>query len=365
MIYRVIGLMSGSSLDGLDIAYIEFEEKAGKWKHTIIEAECISYSGAWETSLANAPLLPAIELLALHSRYGHYLGEAVNSFIKARSLEFKVALVVSHGHTVFHHPGLFTFQLGDGAAISAKTNLPVVSDLRSMDIALGGQGAPIVPLGEQLLFEGYDFFLNIGGISNLSFNASSQLDAFDVCPANKVLNLLSIQIGKEFDAEGMMASSGRIHEQLYNQLNELAYYKQEYPKSLDNSFGIDIVYPLIKAYSIPTKDALATYVEHIAFQLSASIAMVLAKHNLPISSRNLLVTGGGAFNNYLIARIEHHLAPYSIEVILPDEKTIQYKEALIMGFLGVMRWREENTVISSVTGASRNSIGGALWMGGH
>ena len=188
MIYRVIGLMSGSSLDGLDIAYIEFEEKAGKWKYTILEAECISYSGAWETSLANAPLLPAIELLALHSRYGHYLGEAVNSFIKARSLEFKVALVVSHGHTVFHHPGLFTFQLGDGAAISAKTNLPVVSDLRSMDIALGGQGAPIVPLGEQLLFEGYDFFLNRGGISNLSFNASSQLDAFDVCPANKVLN---------------------------------------------------------------------------------------------------------------------------------------------------------------------------------
>jgi len=365
MIYRVIGLMSGSSLDGLDIAYIEFEEKAGKWKYTILEAECISYSPSWENSLATAPQLPAIELIALHSIYGHYLGEAVNRFIQASNLEFKVALIVSHGHTVFHYPGLFTFQLGDGAAIAAKTSLPVVSDLRAMDIALGGQGAPIVPLGERVLFEGYDFFLNIGGISNLSFNAPTQLDAFDVCPANKVLNLLSIEIGKEFDAEGMMASSGRIHEQLFNQLNELPYYKQEYPKSLDNSFGINIIHPLIKSHSIPIIDALATYVEHIAFQLSSSIGMIHTKYSLPISSRNLLVTGGGAFNNYLIARIEHHLAPYSIEVILPDEKTIQYKEALIMGFLGILRWREEDTVMSSVTGASRNSIGGALWMGGH
>ena len=365
MIYHVIGLMSGSSLDGLDIAYIEFEEKAGKWKFTILDAECISYSPAWEDCLASAKDLPAIELIALHSRYGHYLGEAVNSFIQSSSLEFKVALIVSHGHTVFHYPRLFTFQLGDGAAIAAETSLPVVSDLRAMDIALGGQGAPIVPLGERILFEGYDFFLNIGGISNLSFNTPTQLDAFDVCPANKVLNLLSLELGTFFDAEGLMASSGRIHEQLFNQLNELPYYKQAYPKSLDNSFGIDIVYPLIKSHSIPVIDALATYVEHIAFQLSSSIGMIHTKHNLPISRRKLLVTGGGAFNNYLIARIEHHLAPYLIEIILPDEKTIQYKEALIMGFLGILRWREEDTVMSSVTGALRNSIGGALWMGGH
>ena len=200
MIYRVIGLMSGSSLDGLDIAFAEFAETGGKWSYEILNAECVEYSKMWQEKLKNAVLLSALDYQLLHTEYGHYIGKMVNEFIEKHGLEHKVSLIASHGHTTFHLPQqLMTAQLGDGAAIAAETKLNVVSDLRALDVALGGQGAPIVPIGEKLLFAGYDYFLNIGGIANISINENGKYIAYDVCAANRVLNMLAAEEGLQYD----------------------------------------------------------------------------------------------------------------------------------------------------------------------
>jgi anhydro-N-acetylmuramic acid kinase len=255
-----------------------------------------------------------------------------------------------------------TAQLGDGAAIAAETQLPVVTDLRALDLALGGQGAPIVPIGEKLLLGDYDFFLNLGGIANLSVNSSinSTYIAFDVCPANRVLNTLVNELGKEYDADGEIAASGKINIDLLKKLNALDYYKQPYPKSLANDFGTDIVYPLIKNEGIETKDALRTYIEHIAIQIKNAITSL---NSFLEKGCKLLATGGGAFNTFLITRLRDSLKELNIEIIIPDARLINYKEALIMALIGVLRWRQEYNILSSVTGAARDSIGGALWTG--
>ena len=358
MVYRVIGLMSGSSLDGLDIVFTELEERAGKWAFDIKAAECISYSDEWSHKLQQATSLNAYEYLLMHTAYGKYIGDTVNAFIEEHALDHQVQLISSHGHTTFHAPQFgMTAQLGDGAAIAAATGINVVSDLRAMDVALGGQGAPIVPLGEKLLLSQYTYYLNLGGIANISFNAEKYI-AFDVCPANRVLNMLASKAGKAYDDGGDMAGSGTLNTALLTQLNNLEYYKQPYPKSLANNFGTDIIYPLIDAINLKVEDALRTYTEHIVQQI------VYAFNSLSATdTKQMLVTGGGAFNKFLIERLQQSLQALNIEVVVPNDDLIKYKEALIMALLGVLRWREEDTVLQSVTGASRNSIGGAVWIG--
>jgi anhydro-N-acetylmuramic acid kinase len=363
MLYRVIGLMSGSSLDGLDLTFVEFEEKGGKWSFTIIASACYPYDEQWTNRLRTGSELKAVDYVLLDAEYGHYLGEQINRFIQEKALEYKVGLIASHGHTLFHLPGKYSVQIGNGAAIAADTSLPVVSDLRSLDVALGGQGAPIVPMGEQLLFPEYTFFLNIGGISNISFKGEQVYDAFDVCPANRVLNQLAEQKHVSFDKDGAFAAAGRISESLLERLNQQAYYQSDYPKSLANEFGTEVVYPMLVASELPIEDLLATYTEHIAIQVALAIEKIMAKRSLPNGQHKMLVTGGGAYNAYLISRISQHLLPYGIELVLPSNEIIEYKEALIMALLGVLRWREEETVFSSVTGAKRASTGGAFWMG--
>lgn len=363
MVYRVIGLMSGSSLDGLDIVFAHIEENGGKWTYEISHADCYAYSAEWIHKLRTATSLSALDYQLLHVEYGHYLGGEVNRFIGQHHLQYQVALVSSHGHTTFHVPEKkMTAQLGDGAAIAASTQLPVVSDLRSLDLALGGQGAPIVPIGEKLLLGDYDYFLNLGGIANISVNAEKYI-AFDVCAANRVLNMLAAEEGKEYDDGGQMAATGTLHESLLAALDTLSYYNQPFPKSLANDFGTDTVYPIVKAAALSTRDALRTYTEHIAIQLRKSIENLPAASVDKIANKKLLVTGGGALNDFMVGRIREQLAPLNIEVVIPEENLVKYKEALIMGLIGVLRWREESNVLSSVTGAHRNSVGGAMWMG--
>ena len=257
-------------------------------------------------------------------------------------------------------PQKMTAQLGDGAALAAATGLPVVSDLRAMDVAFGGQGAPIVPIGEKYLFPDFDMFLNLGGIANISFRTIDNYVAFDICPANRVLNSLAAKVGKEYDANGEMASGGNVSEALLNKLNELGYYKQSPPKSLDNSFGADEVYPLIRSFGLTHNDSFRTYVEHIVLQIKNSI---IANFQLPANQTKLLVTGGGAFNGFLMQRLKEELSALNIDVVIPEKQIVEFKEALIMAFMGALRWRQENTVLSSVTGAERDSIGGAVWIG--
>jgi anhydro-N-acetylmuramic acid kinase len=366
MVYRVIGLMSGSSLDGLDICFAEFRENAGQWQFVILQAETWDYPEEWITRLKNATSLPSLDYQLLHTEYGHYLGRQVNEFIRKHQLHYQVALIASHGHTTFHVPSKkMTAQLGDGAAIAAETGLPVVSDLRAMDVALGGQGAPIVPIGEKYLWSEYKFFLNIGGIANISVAGEPPSGgwAFDVCPANRVLNMLANNAGKQMDENGEMAQSGNLNATLLAKLNALDYYTRPFPKSLANEFGTEVIYPLIKKAGMEIKDALRTYVEHIVFQIKNAVARFLPDSKHLTESAQLLSTGGGTHNKFLIKRLSEVLQVLNVNVVVPDSRIINYKEALIMAFIGVLRWRQQYNVLASVTGAVRNSIGGALWIG--
>ena len=362
MVYRAIGLMSGSSLDGLDIAFAEFQESAGKWSYEILKADCYPYNDEWIKRLKNATKLSALDYQLLHVEYGHLTGKLVKKFIEENKLNYQVALIASHGHTTFHLPSKgMTAQLGDGAAIAAETGLPVVTDLRALDVAYGGQGAPIVPIGEKMLWNEYDYFLNIGGIANISINTDKYI-AFDICPANRVLNMLANDAGKNYDDEGKIAAGGLVNSNLLEKLNQLDYYKQPYPKSLANEFGSDIVYPIIKESGCNIPDALLTFTEHIAVQIKSAINRS-DNYKLQTTNHKLLATGGGVFNSFLMKRIKESLKEIKMEVIIPDANLVNYKEALIMAFIGVLRWRQENNVLSSVTGATRDSIGGALWTG--
>jgi anhydro-N-acetylmuramic acid kinase len=352
--------MSGSSLDGLDLVFAEISETSGTWGFEIVAADCYPYEPEWKARLQQAVALHAADYQLLHTEYGHYTGGAVNRFIEEKGLQYQVAFIASHGHTTFHQPGKMTAQLGDGAAIAACTGLPVVSDLRALDVAFGGQGAPIVPIGEKLLLHGYDLFLNLGGIANISFNTADAYTAFDVCPANRVLNELAQEEGREYDAGGALAASGQVHHGLLEKLNALDYYNKPHPKSLANSFGTDVVYPLIKSVDVSVADALRTYVAHIAEQVKSAI---VKQYKPGGTNGKLLATGGGAFNAFLVEQLQAALQPFSIEVVVPDAALVAYKEALIMALIGVLRWRQEYTVLPSVTGASRASIGGAVWIG--
>lgn len=363
MVYRVIGTMSGSSLDGLDIAFVELQEVSGKWTYQLRNAVCYEYTKEWTDRLLKATSLNAFDYQLLDTEYGAYCGELINRFIEENNIQYQVQLVASHGHTTFHAPAKkFTSQLGNGAAIAAATGINVVNNLRAMDIALGGEGAPIVPIGEKLLLGNYLFYLNIGGIANISLNHPSDYVAFDVCPANKVLNLLAKQTGKNFDDGGMIAAKGNVNKSLLKTLDDFEYYRMPYPKSLSNDFGTDVIYPLVQNSGLSLEDKLNTYVEHISRQIAASVKKLRVDFNLS-GEHKMLTTGGGANNTFLIERLKETLSASGVEVETPSDDMINYKEAIVMALIGVLRWREENNTLASVTGASRDSIGGSVWIG--
>jgi anhydro-N-acetylmuramic acid kinase len=364
MIYKAIGIMSGSSLDGLDLAYVHFQETGGRWQFQIVASACYIYQDEWIRALKYATDLKAWDYQMLHTSYGHYIGMEVNRFIEEHDLQHKVDLIASHGHTTFHNPeGRMTAQLGDGAAIAAETQLPVVSDLRAMDVAFGGQGAPIVPIGEKLLFQDYDYLLNLGGIANLSLKDNDVYAAYDICAANRVMNMIANDIGKEYDEGGALASSGKLSTELFLELQSLPYYSMPFPKSLANDFGTETIYPLINRFTLSPADALHTYVEHIVMQVKQAILAHASVIGDGKTKKQLFITGGGALNTYLIKRFHEELESLNLDLIIPPKAIINFKEALIMALIGVLRWREEYNVLSSVTGATRNSIGGALWLG--
>jgi anhydro-N-acetylmuramic acid kinase len=360
MQYNVIGLMSGSSLDGLDIAFVHFEETAGKWQFEIQESACIPYPAEWKQKLSTVSSAFAKEYFLLHTAYGHWLGNRVNDFLEEKNLSYRVQLIASHGHTIFHLPDQrTTVQLGDGASIAAITGIRTITDLRSVDVALGGQGAPVVPIGEKLLFPEYDLFLNIGGIANLSVNGENFI-GFDVCPANRILNLIAAKTKKGFDENGLLASAGGVDETLLDKLNAFDYYQLPFPKSLSNEFGLNEIYPVIEKAGLSMENSLHTYVQHIIFQIAKSL-LDLKQYLGARDNLRLLITGGGAHNKFLIKTLREKIASYGIECIIPDEVMVDYKEALVIALMGALRWREDINVLHSVTGASKDSINGAVW----
>ncbi len=348
--YNVIGVMSGTSLDGVDLAYIKFNHSEN-WTFEIFQSETVSYSKEWLNKLKNAIHFSSSELEELNISYTKLLASIISDFISKHNLT-EIDAVCSHGHTILHQPqNGFTLQIGNLPIIRDLVNQTIVCDFRVQDVQLGGQGAPLVPIGDELLFSQYDYCLNLGGFSNVSFNENGNRIAFDISPVNTVLNFYANELGFPYDDAGNLARSGNINQDLLKQLNGLDFYKAPYPKSLGMEFVNAEIFPLINSYSIDVKDKLRTFVEHIAVQISKICSKPNAK---------LFVTGGGAYNRFLIERL-HNFLP-TTEVVIPDDKTIQFKEALIFGFLGVLRLLNEINVLSSVTGASKNHSSGVVFM---
>jgi len=350
-VYKVIGLMSGTSLDGLDIGYVEFQNINNKWKYDIKCAETINYNKFWEDKLRTAPEISGLLLKKLDNEYGNFLGDATKKFI----IKYKISpeIISSHGHTIFHDPSQsLTLQIGSGASIASVVELPVVCDFRSVDVAFGGQGAPLVPIGDKLLFPQYTHCINLGGVANISCDINKNRIAFDICPVNIVLNYYAEKIQKKFDNKGLTAKSGKVNNDLLNELNNLKYYKTDFPKSLGREWVENEFFPISEKYNLSIKDILATITEHIAHQINNSL------FNYP--EYNILITGGGVYNEFLIERIK---SISSKNIIIPDDNTINFKEALIFGFLGLLRYLNEINCLKTVTGAIKNNIGGAIYNG--
>jgi len=351
--YRVIGVMSGTSLDGLDLAFCVFQRWGDRWEFQIVEAETYPYTPEWKAELTTAPSYNGFDISLLNIKYGHYIGNMINRFISSKNI--KAGLIASHGHTIIHRPDqMLTLQIGDGASIAAETGITVASDFRNVDVALGGQGAPLVPIGDRLLFPEYEMCLNLGGFANLSFEAEGQRVALDVCPVNIVLNNLAKQMGSDFDYQGRIASMGRIDDALLKTLNSLAYYQHPFPKSLGREWVEVNILPVLNSFSITPTDKLRTVCEHIADQ----IGIIVNKCNTKFGS--ILVTGGGAKNEFLIECIR---SKTKMDVTVPNQVLVDFKEAMIFGFLGVLRYRNEVNVLSASTGSSRDHVGGAIYSG--
>lgn len=345
--YFAIGLMSGTSLDGLDICYTKFTFAENKWSFNIIHAETIIYPTLWIDKLKFSKQLQAADLLALHSEYGFYLGETVTEFISKYKI-LRVDVISSHGHTVHHQPERrYTCQIGDARAIKLKNNYPIVYDFRSQDVLMGGNGAPLVPIGDEYLFSKYFACLNLGGFSNISFKDNNERIAFDISPFNIVINLFSEQLGKAYDEDGKIASTGMIDDSLLKQLNNLEYYQKSEPKSLGVEFVEAEILPLMQ--NIIPETAIATFTEHAALQIAA----ILNKNKI----KNVLLTGGGTLNKYFIKNLS---AKTAADLVVPTEDIINFKEAVIFAFMGVLKLRGEVNTLASATGSSADHSSGLL-----
>ena len=344
MFYRVLGLMSGTSLDGLDVAYCEFNEKKGSWTYEIKKATTYAYDEDFKEKIRSMEECSGREFAKFSVELGHFFGKKAREFLDEHSLD--VDFVCSHGQTIFHRPDLhYTTQIGDLSALCSEVKVNVIGDFRSMDVALGGQGAPLVPIGDEILFSSYENCLNLGGFSNISMKKQGKRIAYDICPVNIVLNHLSQKLSMPFDKGGQTAAKGKVDESLLKQLNDLPYYKKKTNKSLGKEWVVENVFPLLEKSALSVEDLLATYTEHIAYQLSKNI------------SGKTLLTGGGAYNTFLVERLKN-LTPHTIEQ--PEKTIIDYKEAMIFAFLGVLRQRGEVNCLSSVTGAQKDNCSGVI-----
>ncbi len=346
---HVIGVMSGTSLDGIDIAYVKIN-KTANYTFEILNATTIAYSKEWKSALKEGFHLSGEELTKLDADYGIHLGSLILNFIGKNNIT-KLDFISSHGHTIFHNPEKkYTLQIGNGPYISSITGIKTICDFRAQDIALGGQGAPLVPIGDMLLFPEYDYCLNLGGFSNISMNENNRRIAYDVCPVNIVMNYYVASLNMEYDDEGKLASEGTIENKLLKELNSLPFYNSENPKSLGYEFIVDTIFPIIDKYNLSIKDILRTFVEHIAIQISKKI-----NSN---SEKTILVTGGGTFNTFLIERLQ---SLTKTKLIIPNETIINYKEALVFALLGYIKDEGKNNCLKSITGASKDHSSGVVF----
>jgi len=347
--YTALGIMSGSSLDGVDLALCSFIENNNQWSYQIIKAETVPYSDGWKNLLSRMPFATGQEIVKYDLLYGKYLGKLCSDFLKNNQLSAE--LIASHGHTIFHNPKEgFTFQLGNGQALATESGIKTACDFRTKNVLLGGQGAPLVPIGDENLFPEMDYCLNIGGIANTSFLKDGKRMAFDICPANQLLNHLSLQKGFPYDKDGKIARKGKLIPALYKEMNENSYYKKAIPKSLGNEYVRDSFINLFAKYQAPIEDLLYTSVKHIVSRIGSVFK--------DEKNQNVLVTGGGAHNGLLMECIKKETDQ---EFIIPDKELVDFKEAMIFAFMGVLRDLEKINCLASYTGAKQDLSAGEIY----
>lgn len=338
--YRVLGVMSGTSLDGIDLAICTFTKKEN-WEFKIEKQATIKYSDYWKNRLENLHTKNKKIITTTDVEYGAFLGKKIIAFLDNEKVDF----IASHGHTIFHQPeNKYTLQIGDGKTIAKTTGITTINDFRILDVSLGGQGAPLVPIGDLHLFPNYKYCINLGGFANISIKKESEITAFDICPVNIVLNQVCKELNIDYDNNGDIAKKGKLVPKLIQQLNQLSFYEKIPPKSLGREWVEKQIIPLI--INQKTEDTLHTFCEHIAIQIGKQL-----------KGNTALFTGGGVFNQYLMTRIQHYSTS---EITIPNQEIIEYKEALIFAFLGVLRTRNEVNCLQSVTGADRDNCGGHI-----
>ncbi len=358
--YYVIGLMSGSSLDGLDMVYCAIEN-TGKYNFDLIVAETFEYDVRTKNYLKNIAADINKDYEKEHYFFAEITAEFINKFIEKNKINI-VDFIASHGHTIFHYPeNKKTLQIGDGKRIMELTGISTIYNFRQADIDAGGQGTPLVPVCDQMFFSNYDACLNIGGIANISYNIDGERLGFDICAANQLLNYCAAELNMQYDEDGKLASAGDVNDDLLEQLNDFDYFRKTPPKSLDNNHLQKYFFPLLDKFEIRVEDKLNTVVEHIAVQIAKMIMIHRKVDMIPKEDYNLLVTGGGAFNKYLIENIEIFSG---IKIKLPDVEIIQFKEALAMALMGVLRWENNPNFLPSVTGANHAVCAGEIYLAG-
>jgi anhydro-N-acetylmuramic acid kinase len=347
--YKVLGVMSGTSLDGIDLAHCIFSiSEENVWSYTLGVAETLAYPESWKTILQEAVYFSDGRLQTLNNEYTYYLGEVISAFIEKNEL-VDLDAICSHGHTILHRPDAgVTLQIGNLPLLGELINQRIVCDFRVQDVAMGGQGAPLVPIGDQLLFGNYDYCLNLGGFANCSFENDRKRIAYDICPVNIVLNRFAELLGLPYDDGGKIAASGTLDETLLATLNELSFYNQAPPKSLGLEWVQQHIFPVLDASTISVESKLRTFTEHIAMQLARQFK----------EGSQVLITGGGAYNSYLLERVESYK---KIVLVVPDANLVEFKEALVFGLLGLLKLREEVNCLASVTGASRDHSSGVIY----
>lgn len=347
--FYVLGVMSGTSLDGIDLAYVKFEQTTNL-TFKLLNTETVPYTNKWKALLKNAFTLNGEALVSLDANYGNLLGKIIAHFLVKNNIT-QLNLIASHGHTVFHNPKKkYTLQIGNGPEIAAITGIKTICNFRTQDVSLGGQGAPLVPIGDELLFNDYHYCLNLGGFSNISFKKNKMRLAYDICPVNSILNFYAANLNMDFDEGGKIAETGKINIALLEKLNNIEYYKQKAPKSLGFEFLIENIFPLINSFQLKTADILATAVEHMAIQIAQNIENS--------AKTKVLVTGGGAYNKFLLERFRQYS---NANFFIPSKELIEFKEALIFALLGYLKNSNEINCLKSVTGARKNHSSGIIF----
>ncbi len=360
--YYAIGLMSGSSLDGLDIAYCHFEwdgEAIKSWQ--LLQAETIPFSEIWQRRLSVLPQQNALTFAQTDIYFSYYMGELLNGFIQEHQIN-KIDFVASHGHTVFHDPSRrYSVQIGNGNALAATIGKTVVCDFRMQDVALYGEGAPLAPLADAYLFPGYDFYMNIGGIANLSANCNGKWVAFDIAPANQLFNFLATQLEMPFDKDGEIARRGKVHPEFLKDLQSFDYYQKTYPKSIGNEWISKAILPLFIASGLSIDTQMATALALLTNETLAAVDLICKKEQFTKEKMSMLLSGGGTHNTFLVEELKAKLASRNIELIVPEKAIIDFKEAVLMALLGLLRLEKIPNSMPDVSGAKKATINGGVY----